>query len=214
MVFMAVSSLGFLAFVAAIISGGPDWYGEMRSPDLHKEFAFSIEQGPRPTYSARLRRTEAPVAEKTTVPAEVVLKTRKKLEEELNRRIQELNSQPAKLQDSIKETVSTIVADKKGVEAREQFFRNHYDEIWKQVQAVGDEFTAATIQTQDVLRQSQERREEAYRLANQLDLIRNDQFSAQEQQQALQNELIRLQEYGRRLERRQKQLKTQLGESD
>ena len=77
---------------------------------------------------------------------------------------------------------------------------------------VGNQFSVATLETQDVLRVAQERREEGYRLANQLELLRNDQFAATQQQKVLEGELLRLEENQRRLERRQTTLKKQLGD--
>ena len=77
---------------------------------------------------------------------------------------------------------------------------------------MGDEFSAKTLETQDVMRLAQDRREEGYRLSNQLELLRNDKFAALQQQKVLEFELIRLEENRQRLQRRQKQLKQQLGD--
>ena len=62
------------------------------------------------------------------------------------------------------------------------------------------------------MRLAQDRREEGYRLSNQLELLRNDKFAALQQQKVLEFELIRLEENRQRLQRRQKQLKQQLGD--
>ncbi len=212
-VFVTASSLGFLAFVAAMRNGGPDWKGEMRSPELQKEFVFTTEPGETITYTARHRRSESSVSEKTPILAEVVVKARKRLEDETNKKLQELSPQPGQLQDQIKATVETIAADKKGVEQREQSLNDLFQEYWNEMNTVGDEFSASTLQTQEVLKVSEERREEGYRLANQLAMLRNDKFAVSEQQKVLQDELTRLEENKQRLLRRQIQLKQQLGDS-
>ena len=54
-VFVTACSLGFLAFVAALRNGGPDWQGELRSPDLQKVFTFTAEPGEKVTYSVKQR---------------------------------------------------------------------------------------------------------------------------------------------------------------
>ena len=107
--------------------------------------------------------------------------------------------------------MTLIPIDKAGVESREKSFNDRIQQLWDEMQAIGNQFSALTIQTQDVMRVGQERREEGYRLSNQLEILRNDKFAAAEQQRVLEDELVRLEENKRRLERRQNQLKQQLG---
>ena len=211
-VFVAASSLAFLAFVAALRNGGPDWMGEMRSPELQKEFVFSVETGDKTTYSVKHRRTESSVIDKTPVLAEAVFKSRKRLDEDTTKRLQELTPVPEQLQAALKAVKEFVAADKKGVEARQQVLDERFQQYWADTQAVGVQFSELTLQTQDVLRVMQERREEVYRLANQLELLRNDHFAAIEQQKTLEDELIRLEDNKRKLESRQRQLKQQVGE--
>jgi hypothetical protein len=106
--------------------------------------------------------------------------------------------------------VETIAADAKGVDVREQNYNDTLAKLWTEVQTVGDEFSELTIQTQEKLRIAEERRDEGYRLTNQLDLLRNDKFAADEQRKVLEDELFRLEENKRRLQKRQIQLKDQL----
>ena len=209
-VFVAVSSFSFLAFVLALRNGGPDWRGEVRSPDLQRDFVFTTEPGETVSYSVKHRRSESSVVDKAKVLAEAVLKSRKRLEDDLNKRQQELNPQAQPIQDAIKATVDTIAADAKGVEVREQNYNDTLAKLWTEVQTVGDEFSELTIQTQEKLRIAEERRDEGYRLSNQLDLLRNDKFAADEQRKVLEDELFRLEENKRRLQKRQIQLKDQL----
>lgn len=211
-VFIAAASLSFLAFAAALRNGGLDWVAEMKAPDLQKEFVFSTEAGEKTTYSVRHRRSDSPVIERTPVQAETVLKARSRLEQDNNKLLQELNPQPAQLQAAIKSTQDAITVDKKGVEAREQELDGAIAKTWNEIQAVGDALSESTIQTQDVLKTAQERREENYRLTNQLDLLRNDTFAAIEQKKVLQDELRRLEDIKRRSQRRNEQLKLQVGE--
>lgn len=211
-VFVAASSLAFLAFAAAMRNGGPDWKGEMRSPELQKEFVFSTETGDKTTYSVKHRRSDSSVIDKTPVLAEAVLKARKRLDEETTKRLQELSPKPEQLQTTLKTVIEFVAADKKGVEVREQMLDERFQQLWADIQAVGVKFSELTLQTQDVLRVAQERREEVYRLVNQLELLRNDHFAAQVQQKYLEDELIRLEDNKRKLESRQGQLKQQLGD--
>jgi chromosome segregation ATPase len=93
-------------------------------------------------------------------------------------------------------------------------------ELWsRQLRSLSDEIDRATVElTQKAQQNTQiqqelgERRFEVLRLTNQLELLRDDLFAAEAQRDALQKELILLDESRKRLERRQHQLKDQLGE--
>jgi chromosome segregation ATPase len=217
-VFITASSLGFLAFVTALRNGGPDWMSEIRSADaqrptdLQKEFVFTVESGEKVTYSAKHRRTEKSVIEKSPILAEVVLKARKQLEEDTNKQYQALAAQPQPLQDAIKTLNELIPVDKAGVEAREKFYNDRIQQLWTQIENVGNQFSEFTIKTQEVLRVAQVRREEVYRLSNLIELLRNDHFAALEQKRFLEDELIRLEQNRKRLEGRKRELKIQLGD--
>ena len=211
-VFVTASSLGFLAFVVALRNGGPDWQGEMRSEDLQKEIVFTTEPGETVTYSAKHRRTDTPAAEKTPIMAEVVLKSRKRLEDEANKKLQALTPQVQPLIDFLAIQKKLIPEDDAGVHVRIKKLDERSQQLTADLKAVGSQFSVTTIQTQDVMRVAHERREEGYRLSNQLELLRNDQFSAAQQQKVLEDELVRLEENRRRLERRQNLLKLQLGD--
>ena len=213
-VFVTACSLGFVAFVAALRNGGPDWLGEMRSSELQKEFVFATEPGEQVMYSVKHRRTDKDLEGKTPVLAEVVLRARKRLDEDSNKKFQELSPQPQVLQDSLTALKEVIPVDRAGVELREKMYDERIQQLWDDMQAIGAEFSTATIQTQEILKVAQERREEGYRLSNQLELLRNDKFAGEEQRRVLGDELIRLDENKRRLERRQNQLKQRLGEYD
>jgi chromosome segregation ATPase len=213
-VFVTASSLGFLAFVIAYRNGGPDWQGEMRSADLQQEFVFATEPGEIVKYSSKHRRSETTVADKLPVLAEVVLKSRKRLEEDANKKLQELQPQMERLTANRDLVRKLNPIDDAGVHVRIKNYEKQTQELVGTLNEIGSQFSVATLETQDLLRLSQERREEAYRLANQLELLRNDQFSAIQQQKVLEDELVRLEENHRRLDRRQKQLKQQLGDVD
>jgi hypothetical protein len=213
-VFVTASSLGFLAFVIALTYGGPNWKGEMRSEDLQKEFVFTAEPGEKVRYTSKHRRTDSSVVDKTPVLAEAVVKSRKRLEEDANKKFQELSGRVQPLTDLLALIKKLIPEDDAGVQARITNFDAYVQQLVVALKDVGNQFSATTLETQDVLRVAQERREEGYRLSNQLELLRNDKFAALQQQKVLEDRLIRLEENRARLQRRQKTLKTQLGDID
>ena len=126
--------------------------------------------------------------------------------------MQELNPQVQPLTDRLALIKKLIPEDDAGVQFRIKKYEEQIEKLVAQLKQVGDEFSAKTLETQDVMRLAQDRREEGYRLSNQLELLRNDKFAALQQQKVLEFELIRLEENRQRLQRRQKQLKQQLGD--
>jgi chromosome segregation ATPase len=211
-VFVTACSLGFLAFVTALRNGGPDWKGELRSEELQRDFVFSTEQGETTKYSAKHRRSETSVVDKTPNLAEVVVKSRKRQEDDAGKIFQELTQQLQPLPEYLAMMTKLIPEDQAGVEVCMKKIEERIEQLNKELQAVGGQYSTLTLQTQDVMRVAQERREEAYRLSNQLELLRNDSYSAGAQQKVLEGELIRLEENLRRLQRRQNQLKQQTGD--
>lgn len=213
-VFVTASSLGFLAFALALVYGGPDWKGEMRSPDLQKEFVFSTDPGQVINYSVKHRRTDTAIGSASPVIADVILRSRKRLEDDENKKFQELSPQIQPLTDYLALVKKLIPEDEAGVQTRIKSYEAQTEQLVNALKEVGNQFSVATLETQEVLRVAQERREEGYRLANQLELLRNDKFAAVQQQKVLEDELVRLQENRQRLERRQKELRRQLGTYD
>ncbi|HEY0982878.1 MULTISPECIES: hypothetical protein [unclassified Schlesneria] len=211
-VFVTASSLGFLAFVLALTYSGPDWKGEMRSADLQKEFVFNAEAGEKTMYSVRHRRSDSEIPPKTPIIAEVVLNARKRLADDANKKLQELSPQVQPLTEFLELVKKSIPEDDAGVQMRLKTYEAHIQQLIAALKEVGDRFSEKTLETQDVMRLAQDRREESYRRANQLEILRNDKFSATEQLKALEDELTGLEENRARLQRRQNLLKAQLGE--
>lgn len=211
-VFITASSLGFLAFAAAYRSGGPDWTGESRSAELQKEFLFLVDPGETPKYSAVYRKTEKSVSDKKLIQAEAVLDARKALEQELSNRQNQLNPEVTRQQETIKGITDTIAADSAGVQARVNLLNDRFNRLWRELEKIGDEYSKLTVETQGVMKVLQERREEGLRLANQLALLRDDLYAAEDQRKKLDDELFRLRDNRHRLQIRNDQLKKQLGE--
>lgn len=209
-VFITASSLGFLAFAAAFRNGGPDWQGETRSPELQRDFVFTVEPSDVPKYSAIHRRTEKAISDKKLILAEVVLDARKTLEQDLNNKQNSLNAEMARHQEAIKGITDTIAADAAGVQTRMNNLNDRVARVQQELEKIGDQYSKLTVETQDVLKVVQERREEGHRLTNQLALLRNDQYAAEDQQKKLDDELVRLSLDRQRLRNRNDQLKKQV----
>ena len=210
-VFVTASSLGFAAFAMSLVSGGPNWKGESESAELTNDFVFTTTPGEKPTYSVKVRRTDAAVGASTPLLAEAVVAARKKQLEDATTRKGELEQKIAQLQPIIEQVKALIPPDVAGVNARSAAYDKQLEQLETAKQAASTEITAKSGEIRQTRKTGEERRDEAFRLKNQLELLRNDLFAAKDQQKVLEDELVRAEENLKRLERRASQLKQQVG---
>jgi chromosome segregation ATPase len=209
-VFVTASSLGFLAFALSLVAGGPNWKNEAESEELTSEFVFSATTGEKPQYSVKTRRTDASVQSQTPRLADAVIAARKKLLDDTKAEETRLNGEIAKIQPMIKEIKDSIPPDKAAMVVRVQMLDKSLDQITAEIETVTKEIAAKAAAIQLVQKTAEERRDEGFRMRNQLELLRTDLFAAVEQQKILEDELVRVEENLKRLERRGGQLQKQV----
>jgi chromosome segregation ATPase len=209
-VFVTACSLGFVAFSLSLVTGGPNWKGESESAELTDDFIFTTTPGEKPTYSAKLRKTDQAVGSQSRVLAEVVVAARKKHVEDAKAEDARLAGEIARLTPLIKDVKDLIPPDEAAMKARMERLDKTLTMISDEIQKVTQEIAAKALAIQAIQKTAQERRDEGYRLKNQLELMRNDMFVAQAQQRILEDELVRVEENLKRLERRNEQLKKQV----
>ena len=210
-VFVTASSLGFAAFALSLVSGGPNWKGEAESAELTNDFVFTTAPGEKPTYSVKVRRTDAAVGSSTKLLAEAVVAARQQQLKDAKEQQTQLEQKIAQIKPIIAQIKALIPADEAGAKARSDAYDKQLAQMNVAIQAASTEITARSGEIQQTRKTGQERREEGFRLTNQLELLRNDLFAAVKQQKALEDELVRAEENLKRLERREKQLKQQVG---
>ena len=213
-VFVTASSLGFAAFALSLVSGGPNWKGEAESAELTNDFTFTTAAGEKPTYSVKVRRTDAAVGSSTPLLAEAVVAARQQQLKDAKEQQTQLEQKIAQIQPVIAQIKALIPVDAAGVKTRSEAYDKQLELMNVAKQAATTEITAKSGEIQQTRKTGQDRREEGFRLANQLELLRNDLFAAVKQQKALEDELVRAEENLKRLERREKQLKQQTGDYD
>ncbi len=213
-VFVTAFSLAFAAFALSLVSGGPNWKGESESSELTNDFVFTMTPGEKPTYSVKVRQTDAPVQANTPLLAEAVVQARKRQLDDATKLKGELTQKIEQIKPVIAQIQSLIDPDTAGVKARSDAYEQQLEQLNAAKQAASAELTAKSGEIQQTRKTGEERRDEAFRLRNQLELLRNDLFTATEQQKVLEDELIRAEENLRRLERRATQLKQQVGGSE
>ncbi len=209
-VFTTACSLGFAAFTLSLVSGGPNWKGEAESAELTNDFLITAVAGEKPMYSAKNRKTDQGVGTQSTLLAEVVVGARKQQVADAKEKELELNKEIERIKPLIEEMRALIPPDQAGLVVRAQMLDKILTQLSEQIQATtqGIEAKAAAIRV--IQKTTQDRREEALRLRNQLELMRTDLYVAQAQQKLLEVELVRVEENLKRLERRGEQLQKQV----
>lgn len=210
-VFVTACSLGFTAFAMSLVTGGPDWVGEAESPELTEDFVFTTVPGEVPKYSVKDRKTDQAIGSQSEVLAEVVVAARKQQVTTARAEETRLQAEVARLQPLIKEYKDLGPPDQKGLMLRAQNLDAMLTKISENIQQVTQEIATKAAAIQQIQKTAQERREEGFRLKNQLELLRTDLFAAVEQRRILEDELVRVEENLKRLERRGELLKQQTG---
>lgn len=211
-VFLTAASLAFVAFAVALGTGGRNWQAE--ADDLTKDFAFVITPGEKVSYEMTERNPlpGAPaVSAKSTVLAEAVTKASAQRVKAANDRLKELTEKREQLEPGTKAALDAIAADEQGLKVREQALVAQVEAVNAEIARISDEILAAVNEVQRIRALGQERREEGYRLKNQLELLRNDLSVATIQRKSLEEEELRLKEILQRLERRNRQLTDSTG---
>lgn len=209
-VFTTACSLGFAAFTLSLVSGGPNWKGEAESAELTNDFLITAVAGEKPMYSAKNRKTDQGVGTQSTLLAEVVVGARKQQVADAKEKESELNKEIARIKPLIDEMRALIPPDQAGLVIRAQMLDKILTQLSEQIQATTQGIASKAAAIQVIQKTTQERREEALRLRNQLELMRTDLYVAQAQQKLLEVELVRVEENLKRLERRGEQLQKQV----
>lgn len=202
-VFVATASLSFAAFTAAMRNGGPNWPSEV--DELGTEFILTATPGDPVTYSLAHRRTNQ--AGKTSpVLAEVVTEARAKQITLAREELTKVTAEIERLKPLTEGANAAVSADEASLKAREDVLVGQLNAISEAISRLNEQIIEKTGEAQQVRLVGQERREEVYRLQNQLELLRDDLYAAQVQRKNLEEEELRLTDLLQRLERRRDQL--------
>lgn len=202
-VFIAAASLGFVAFAGAMRNGGRNW--EAEADALREDFILNTTPGDIPSYSITHRRSGQNVST-SPILAEAVTKAWEKRAGETRDQLAKLNEQAEKLKPAIEAAQKATDDDEQGLKFREEALSKQLADVTAEISRINTQIISKGNEVQQIRIEGQDRREEAYRLRNQLELLRDDLYVAQVQRKNLEEEEIRLQDLLQRLERRQRQL--------
>jgi hypothetical protein len=215
-VVIAAASLGFAAFVGALVTGGPNWrklaFDLSNLPEFGRQVTFTAPQLPNGPWTATDNRTGQTIGSDPILAA-VILKAQALLLTELQSEVRSLKERIEAETTSRDISRQTITTDLAGLEARAVKYSELLKKLAADIDAQTDALSKQGVELSAVQRDRDERRFEVYRLMNQLELLRDDLYASQRQRDALRDELLQLNENRLRLERRQQTLKQQLGAS-
>ncbi len=213
-VFVAATSLGFFAFVGALVLGGPNWTALanqiQNTPDYGRQVAFKAPDVPKGSWTATHIRSNTSIATDPLLAA-VILKAQDRILKDLKDELADLKAKIDAETAARDLAVQTITADHAGIKVRAAAYNEQLKKIAAEIATATENLSQKGVELTKVQKQFEERRYEVFRLQSQLELLRDDLYASQRQRDALQDELLQLKASQQRLSARQQQLKQQLG---
>lgn len=210
-VLIAAASLAFAAFALSLATGGHNWEADTQGP-LAERYEFGIQPGEIPNYTVSDPLTKQSLAT-SPIRAVVVNKALQEINKELTEKKATLDKESEQFSKDIPIIKELRAKDEAALVAQQDVLLKQLEAVKQKILAATDEAAKKAAEVQEVRMTAQQRREEVFRLKNQLEVLRTDVFAATQQKKALEDELLRLEENFGRLERRQEALKAQVGGS-
>ncbi|MEX0701067.1 MAG: hypothetical protein WD069_03140 [Planctomycetales bacterium] len=207
-VFVAAASLAFLGFVAITLKAGANWEGEARRVE---QYRFPKTEGEKVTYTAeplphRKDRIDLQPVPSTSVLADAIIKAQANIQDQYKKRIDALDQQIALTEQAIQGFQAATVVDREALQRREAELVALLEAAQKQIEDLTNQGDAQSRQATAIQTTARDRREDGYRLANQLETIRAEQHRWLSQKKILVDRLVRLRQSIASLERRQARL--------
>lgn len=205
------AALAFMAFAAVTVVAGPNWrtIAEDDAIEDYSYYQYSQSEGESPTWSAT--RIGAAPATPQTIPSspalpKVVVAVRKNIANEQRTKIDELQKQVDPLKREIEHARALKELHAKGIELREEELEQEAVALNKAIYDSADQAIQKSIETQKTRRKGEKRRNDVFRIRNQLEEIRTQTYGVTEQQKLLRDRLVRVNGDINRLKDRIRQL--------
>lgn len=210
-VFIAASSIAFMAFAGAISIAGPNWNTEASAEDL-EDYSFESSGGEKTTYTVSYLHGKGGEPEQvkagTAVLADAIIAARQHKLKRENEEIARIDNVLAPIEAKIKETRQLTAVDQVALQKYDKALTDRLTQMQARVDTVSKQFVALSIETQQKRIEASHRREDVFRLTNQLEILRAEIFRITEQQELLRDALYRLEGKVDTASRTNKKLKT------
>jgi len=200
-VVLACFSIAFAGFASVSHSSvaGPNWESHLSEfPD----FVFEYTEGEPPTWSAKVRATDETV-KSSKVLADVLLACQQKQIQDQKEILDGVQKQIPPLETRLTEIKAANQADTDSMKGKETLLVAELDQLYQDINEARDVGIKKSEEAHATRVQAEYRREDVFRLTNQLAEIRTDYFHQEQRQNRLRDLLYRTQGNIERLEHRQ-----------
>lgn len=202
-VFITAASLAFLGFAAVNLLGGPNWEAELQQLT---EYSVEKSDGPIPEWTLTHRRSGEKVTS-SRILAQLVAEALKDQTRRQQEEITRLNENIPKVQRSIEQATALNARDRQAMQTREVALAG----LLQETNRLANEAALAGInkyrQAMAVRAVAERRREDVFRLREQLAELDVETYWLVEQKHRLQDLLIQYQGVNQRLYNRSNQLR-------
>ncbi|RMG40646.1 MAG: hypothetical protein D6725_02985 [Planctomycetota bacterium] len=207
---MTVVSVAFmgLAFIARV--GGPNWNADRRW--LEDEYIFEkVESPDQPTlWSVKTRLEGESVKENTRIEADAILAAYRHKIDRQKEEVAALDEQIQQVESQLAATRPLLEKDFAAIDRRLNSLRDQLAALNEENMKLLDEGKRVAEESLRLRSLAKLRREDVFRLTQQLHQLQAEQYKLDEQQSRLQDVLVRLNGVVERLEARNRQLRGQL----
>lgn len=189
-VFLAVASMVFLGFVVAYASGGVNWNSEMIASDM-AEYNFQVSEGEEPKWS--VTGPDGQVASGEALLPSAILKARKDLDKRQKAELSRIQQLIPEVQTELDTLEQLQEIDTKALAARFAQLKEYSAAINRSVLEQSDFLAARIRETTKTRTEAENRRNDVYRLTNELEVLRTDRARLVQLRRELADELLRLQ---------------------
>lgn len=203
-VFIAVGSLAFVGLAVATTFGGPDWNAELSKP-YFAGYKVSQSAGENPTWSATRADGKQVAANIKALPA-IIVKVLADARQEYAAEITRLNEREAALTPRIALLQAAMAKDKIALEQHEAELRSRLEQLRQQTSSVAGQAASAAAEAQKLENTIASRRDDIFRLRQQLEELRADMFQLNQMRVELDNQLTQVRGDLQRAEERAAQL--------
>lgn len=189
-VFVAVVSMVFLGLVVAYTSGGTNWNSEMIASDL-AEYNFQVSEGEEPKWT--VTGPEGSVAQGEAILPAAILKARKDLDRRQKAELSRIQQLIPEVQGELEAIEQLKEIDKQALTARYTQLKGYLAAINRDVLSQSDLLAGKIRETTKTRTEAENRRNDVYRLTNELEVLRTDRARLVQLRRELADELLRLQ---------------------
>lgn len=207
-IFITLASLAFMGFAMVTYYGGPNYQAEQveKLPDYVFKVSKATKEKPA-QWAVETRLLGETVSTSAPTLPGVVVAARKHLDGKLNEQIKAQDMEIPAVEARIAEAKELIKIDLEALKKRQQELQAELDARRAEIKALADQGIEKSKQSYALQAETARRREDVFRLVNQLEEIRTDFFRAVEQAEKLDDLLVRVRGTIDRSQRRNDQLR-------